>query len=241
LSELSQSGEVQRLTPRDGVDNGYAFEVTGCQPPAAGRPSRAYLHTILTNPFYVGTFQWGGNLYRGTHPCFIEVDLHERVQAVLRGHNKPKYRKQGFAFRGLLHCAQDHCAITAERKKEKYVYYRCTGYRGKCSTPRYTEPEMAEKLGVILKGIQIPDHVLMGLQESMGRDQEQAQTVITAQRNALQPRLTAVRRRMDQAYQDKLDGKISEGFWERWPSGRGRNAAFRMLLLVWTSRPTIDC
>jgi site-specific DNA recombinase len=177
--------------------------------------SRAYLHTILTNPFYVGSFLWGGNLYRGSHPCFIEVDLHEHVQGGLRGHNKPKYRKQEFAFRGLLHCAQDHCAITAERKKQKYVYYRCTGYRGKCTTPRFTEPEMAEKLGVILKGIQIPDHVLIGLQESLGRDQEQAQTVITEQRNALQPRLTAVRRRIDQAYQDKLDGKISEDFWER--------------------------
>jgi hypothetical protein len=42
LSELSQGGEVQRLMPRDGVDNGYAFEVTGCQPPATGRPNSAY-------------------------------------------------------------------------------------------------------------------------------------------------------------------------------------------------------
>jgi site-specific DNA recombinase len=177
--------------------------------------SRGYLHAILTNPFYVGNFLWGGNLYRGTHPGFIEVDLYERVQGVLRGHNKPKYRKQEFAFRGLLHCAQDHCAITAERKKQKYVYYRCTGYRGKCTTPRFTEPEMAEKLGVILEGIQIPDHVLVGLQKSLACDQEQAQNVITAQRNALQPRLSAVRRRIDQAYQDKLDGKIPEEFWER--------------------------
>jgi site-specific DNA recombinase len=154
-------------------------------------------------------------LYRGAHPCFIEMELFKRVQAVLRRHNKPKYRKQEFAFRGLLHCAQDHCTITAERKKQKYVYYRCTGYRGKCATPRFTEPEMAEKLGTILKQIQIPDHVLAGLQKSLARDQEQAQTVITAQRNALHPRLSAVRRRIDQAYQDKLDGKIPEEFWER--------------------------
>jgi len=33
--------------------------------------------------------------------------------------------------------------------------------------------------------------------------------------NALQPRLSGVRRRIDQAYQDKLDGKIPEDFWER--------------------------
>jgi hypothetical protein len=35
------------------------------------------------------------------------------------------------------------------------------------------------------------------------------------ERNALQSRLSAVRRRIDQAYQDKLDGKIPEDFWER--------------------------
>jgi DNA invertase Pin-like site-specific DNA recombinase len=101
------------------------------------RISRAYLHTILTNPFYTGNFQ------------------------------------------------------------------------------RFTEPEMAEKLGVILQGIQIPDHVLTSLQKSLARNQGQAQNVITAQRNALQPRLSGVRRRIDQAYQDKLDGKIPEEFWER--------------------------
>jgi hypothetical protein len=74
---------------------------------------------------------------------------------------------------------------------------------------------MAEKLRVILKGIQIPDHVLANLQKSLVHDQEKAQNVITAQRNVLRARLSAVRQRMDRAYQDKLDGKIPEDFWER--------------------------
>ena len=34
-----------------------------------------------------------------------------------------------------------------------------------------------------------------------------------AQRTRLEQRLSAVRRRMEQAYLDKLDGKISEEFW----------------------------
>ncbi len=48
---------------------------------------------------------------------------------VLRSHNKPKYGKQEIAFRGLLTCACDNCTITAERKKRKYDYYRCTAVR----------------------------------------------------------------------------------------------------------------
>jgi site-specific DNA recombinase len=177
--------------------------------------SRAYLHTILTNPFYEGNFIWGGKLYRGTHEAFISRDLYERVQGVLRGHNKPKYGKQEIAFRGLLRCAHDNCAITAECKKGTYVYYRCTGYRGKCATPRFTESEMAEKLGVVLKDIHIPDVILTQLQESLVRDQNQSLDNASVQRNSLKQRLAAVQRRMDQAYQDKLDGNIPQEFWER--------------------------
>ena len=90
-------------------------------------------------------------------------------------------------------------------------------YRGKCTTPRLTEPEMAEKLGVILKQIHIPDYVLAGLQKSLANPSGASpRTLSPSQRNALQPRVVpAMRRRIDQAYQDKLDGKIPEEFWER--------------------------
>ena len=117
-----------------------------------------------------------------------------------------------------------------------------TGYRGKCTTPRFAEPEMAEKLGVILQSIQIPDHALASLQKFLARDQEQAQNVITAQRNALQPRLSATRRRIDQAYQDKLDGKIPEEFWERKMTEWTREErSIQDALLAWNSRPTSSC
>jgi hypothetical protein len=148
--------------------------------------SRAYLHTILTNPFYKGGFNWGGKLYRGTHNTFISSDSYERAQAVLQGHNKPKYGKQEIAFRGLLTCAHGNCTITAERKKGKYVYYRCTGYRGKCATPRFTESGMAEKLGVVLQGIHIPDAILAQLQVSLNCDQSQLSQNARTQRNSLQ-------------------------------------------------------
>ena len=204
IFELYGSGQFSLSDLRNAVRR-----TTGCT------ISRAYLHTILTNPFYLGQFNWGGRLYRGTQPTFISADLYERVQMVLRGHNKPKYRKNEIAFRGLLKCAHDDCAITGERKKGKYVYYRCTGYRGKCATPRFTESEMAGKLGDILKDIQIPDEVLASLHESLDRHQNRLRSEGNAQRSVLQQRLSAVRRRMDQAYQDKLDGEIPDELWKR--------------------------
>ena len=42
LSQLPPNGEVQRLLTGNGIDNGYAFEIAGCQAPDARRPNSAY-------------------------------------------------------------------------------------------------------------------------------------------------------------------------------------------------------
>jgi site-specific DNA recombinase len=176
---------------------------------------KSYLHTMLKNLFYVGKFDWGGKTYLGTHACVITNELFERVQDVLTGRNKRKCRKHDFAFRGLLSCAEDNCTMTAEVQKGKYIYYRCTGYRGKCSTPYFREEEISQKLGEILKNIHVPDEVVLRIEDSFSRDQENVKADSAAQRERLDKRLRAVRHRMDQAYADKLDGKIPEDFWER--------------------------
>jgi DNA invertase Pin-like site-specific DNA recombinase len=177
--------------------------------------NRSYLHTILSNPVYVGLFEWKGVTYKGTHETFIPSQLFETVQAVMHGHHKGKYGKHDIAFRGMLTCAHDDCTVTAELKKGKYVYYRCSGYRGKCDLPRFREEQISEKLGEILKNIQIPDYVVAHIQQSLERDQLRMRNVAATERARLEQQLDAVRRRMDQAYTDKLDGKISEEFWQR--------------------------
>jgi hypothetical protein len=60
--------------------------------------SKSHVHTVLTNPFYIGNFIWGNKIYRGTHAAFISAGLYERVQTVLRSHNKPKYGNRKLHF-----------------------------------------------------------------------------------------------------------------------------------------------
>ena len=72
----------------------------------------------------------------------ITMERFEHVQSLSGGYNKPKYGKRDFAFRGLLNCAYDNCLVTAELKKNKYTYYRCTGYRGKCDLPYFREKSL---------------------------------------------------------------------------------------------------
>jgi site-specific DNA recombinase len=176
---------------------------------------KGYLDRMLKNPFYEGHFRWDGKLYPGTHTPLISTELFERVQTVFRGHNRPTYRSHDFAYRGLLTCAYDNCTVTAEIKKAKYTYYHCTGGRGKCELPYFPEEELGDRLGGVLKNIQIPDPILAQLQNSLLNDEGRTQEITKQQRERNAQRLSQVHRRMDQAYTDKVDGKISEEFWNR--------------------------
>ncbi len=179
------------------------------------RLGKGYLERLLKNPFYKGQFVWEGKLYNGTHSPLISAELFEQVQGVFRGHNKPKYRKHDFAFSGLLRCAYDNCAVTAEIKKSRYIYYRCTGFRGKCDLPWFREEALGDRLAQVVKNIHIPAAVLTEIGKSLLTDKGREETLRRQQGERLEQRLSAVRRRLDQAYLDKVDGKISEEFWLR--------------------------
>ncbi len=192
--------------------------------------AKSHLEKLLKNPFYTGLFIWENKTYRGIHTPLISSQLFEEVQAVFRGYNKPKYGKHQFAFSGLLRCAYDNCKITAEFKKGKYTYYRCTGYRGPCELPYFREEELGDRLGQILKDIHIPDDILRVLEKSLLTDKGREEAIRKQQRERLQQRLASVRHRMDQAYTDKLDGRISEEFWTR--KAIGWQAEEQQLLLA---------
>jgi site-specific DNA recombinase len=74
---------------------------------------------------------------------------------------------------------------------------------------------LGDRLGKILRDIYIPDDVLAQLQESLLNDKGRDEEIREQQRRLLEQRLTQVHRRLDLAYQHKLDGKITEEFWER--------------------------
>ena len=178
--------------------------------------AKGYLHKILKNPFYIGFYQWGDTTYKGTHPLFLDPAIFQRVQDIFAGYNRPKHRHHQFAFGGgLLRCGYDGCLITAEIKKQRYIYYRCTFGRGNCDLPYFREEELSHRLGRILKDIYVPDSVVKDIQKSLATQKNSHADRLRAEEARLQQRLTAIRNRMDQAYLDKLDGKITAEFWER--------------------------
>ena len=170
---------------------------------------------MLNNRFYTGLFDWSGQTYQGTHPCFISPELYAQAQSALTGNNKPKYGKHEIAFRGMLTCAHDNCTVTAELKKNKYVYYRCSGYRGKCALPRFREEQISERMGHVLRDVCIPEEVARRIGASLQQVHAQMRNQTEQERSRLERELDALQSRMDAAYTDKLDGKITPEFWQR--------------------------
>jgi site-specific DNA recombinase len=111
------------------------------------------------------------------------------VRDVLSDKARPRKQKHEFAFSGLLRCAYDNCAVTAEFKKQKYTYYRCTGYRGKCDLPYFREEVMAERLGQVLQAIRIPDDILAQLEQSLLSDKSHEEALRKRQAERIEQRL----------------------------------------------------
>jgi site-specific DNA recombinase len=114
-----------------------------------------------------------------------------------------------------LTCAYDGLTVTAEVKKAKYVYYHCTQCKGKCSLPYMKEELLGRQLGDVLKNIYIPDPVLKDVISTLRSAEGSAVAERRQARSSADQRLTALRARMDMAYLDKLDGKITPELWSR--------------------------
>ena len=120
-------------------DAGLVYRKSGAKVPVST------VHSILRNRIYTGWFEWNGKMIQGRHEPLVLVELWERVQAVMDGRFAKKHRRMthDFAFSGLIACSKCCCSVVGEIKKQRYVYYHCTGYADKCkATPRPADESM---------------------------------------------------------------------------------------------------
>jgi site-specific DNA recombinase len=170
---------------------------------------------ILKNEFYTGVFYWKAKRYDNAyHEPIVSRELFQQVQTILRRPYKSKSRKGLFPYSNLFSCGVCGCALTAEVKKEKYIYYHCTGYKGNCKQPYLKQEVLEQHFESLLGTIRITDDVqeiiLHGLRDSM-KDKIAYHNDLIQQ---LEKQIHTLQRRIDQAYLDKLDGIITEDFWK---------------------------
>ena len=199
--------EVTRLVRRAGM----GYRKSGATPP------KSVIHKILRNRIYTGDFDWDGMTYRGFHQPLVSRELWEHVQGILDGRvgNRRQKAKHDFAFSGIIRCGHCGCALVGEMKKGRYVYYHCTGYRGKCPEPYTREEILEQRFSALLKGLSMDAEVLEWASEALRqshRDEKRFHDQATAR---LQAEYSRLQDRIDAMYLDKLDGRIDAAFFDR--------------------------
>ncbi|MBA2453875.1 MAG: recombinase family protein [Chloroflexia bacterium] len=177
---------------------------------------KATIHRILTNPLYTGDVVWDGHRFPGRHEAIISRELFERVQNVLHGKpGKHRQSKRDFAFAGLLICGHCGCSLTGELKKQRYIYYHCTGYRGKCGEPYVREEVLEEQFANLLGYLTIEPAVLDWLVDALQTSDAEASRIHQGAIDRLQVEYDKLQRRVDAMYVDKLDGRIDRATFDR--------------------------
>ena len=134
------------------------------------------MRRILTNPFYYGVFNYGGEAYQGTHEPIITKKLFDQVQEILRkrgrARKRPDIRK--WAFTGLIKCGSCGCYITAEPQKG-HIYYRCTKKRGSCDEKYLREEGLLEQVQETITAHSLPDGWADNMLAQLAKEQEQGE------------------------------------------------------------------
>lgn len=190
--------------------------------------TRNLIERTIRNPLYAGRYEWpkgSGEWYEGIHEPIVSWTLHEAAVAGLERKSRPRYRKHEFAFAGMIRCGccPEERAVVFEIKKGRHVYAHCTGTRyvsgpgGRaraCSKAEFVPlADLEAQVEAALKRVQISEEMAAWLVDQLAKDAKGTQAAIETRVALLKGQLSRLKARIDQAYADKLDGKIDEEFW----------------------------
>lgn len=156
-------------------------------------------------------------LFPGSYEAIITKATWERVQDLLNARSELRHRKMihDFTYSGLTRCGHFGCAMVGELKKNRYVYYHCTKYKGKCPEPYTREEVIHAEFTAILKGLIVEKPVLKWISQELDRSTHRDERVRQQTIKAWQDESDRLQSRLDAMYDDKLDGRITPEQYDR--------------------------
>lgn len=177
---------------------------------------RASLVTILKNPMYTGILMYCGGIHVGKHSAIVSKELFDKAQKGASLDRKSKHRKHfDFAYAGLnIQCHECGYQMTAELKKNKYIYYHCTQTDKTCSHTKYVQEEvLSRQFKNQIKRIALPDELYNKLKEVL-KDSLGEQTNYHKQQVAeIAKSIEKTEDELRRMYTDRLEGLIDTNMW----------------------------
>jgi site-specific DNA recombinase len=184
----------------------------------SGKPlPKSAIHKMFRTRVYSGNFDFDGKMYEGQYEHIVTQELWDQVQDVLdgRGVRKTRKVKEQFAYSGLITCGHCGCAVVGDIKKGKYVYYRCSGAKGKCPESYTRGEELESKFAAVLKGLSFNQETLACMRRALLESHQDEKQLHAAAVERLQREHRRLQDRLERMYEDKLDGQIENEFYNR--------------------------
>lgn len=172
-------------------------------------------HQYLRDPFYCGKIRWNDRIYDGKHEPLIDEFTFNRVQTVLHAKSTPMYTKHDYLFKGLIYCIECTGLITWETAKG-HTYGHCNHYRNCSQEVWVKQPDIEKQMTEKLKCLEIKSPRLAEwLKKALKENHKDEIAYHSASVGDLSKQQTIMKQRLDRLYDDKLDGKITEEFYQR--------------------------
>ncbi|PIR42693.1 hypothetical protein CO058_00540 [candidate division WWE3 bacterium CG_4_9_14_0_2_um_filter_35_11] len=176
---------------------------------------KSRIHRLLQDPFYIGKLRWNGKVHTGSHEPLIDDDTFDKVHKLLKSKTTPKYNKHNYRYKGLLKCVECGGGVTWEKQKG-LIYGHCNGYRD-CSKKKYVKQnEIDEQIICRLDELKIKNERLLAWVGKAIREQNRNEiNYYEAISTDLVSKKNMYERRISMLYNDKLDGKVTESFYNQ--------------------------
>jgi hypothetical protein len=100
-------------------------------------------------------------------------------------------------------------------EKGKYVYHRCTGFKGACGNSYVREEQLSTLLEDVIAPIQITAEIANDIAIALRSSDVDAEQQRSESFRQLEQRRRVVVSKLDRGYEDYISGKISDEFWTR--------------------------
>ncbi len=187
--------------------------------------AKSVIDEILKKPFYSGMMQTKYGLVEHHYQLLISPDLYQRTQDVANGYHKKPHKSvsEPFVLRGLITCADCGCIVTPEIKKERYIYYSCTNAKGNCKRVYVREELLIATLSTRFDRLSLSEQQIANVTRYLKGIHESAAQFHSESLQVLRKEQDRIQKRLNQIYDDKLDGLIDERMYlERVATYKGR-------------------
>jgi site-specific DNA recombinase len=189
------------------------------------RISKTKASFILSNPFYIGLFRYGGEIHEGKHEPIISKKLFDEAdeaQEMLKQRGQPerKPKNEPQPFCGLISCASCGMMITGEHKFKRqkngnvheYTYYRCTKKSKtiKCSEFAVREKELNRQLSSEIKKVSLPKDWAEELLKMTEKDFNNSAPSLTACVKEKEEKISSLSKRLERLLSGYLDQDIEK-------------------------------